>query len=157
MTLRHLRNPYFIWSPLQSTRLQLRLHLVFFYATLVWTDRQACHFWSILRRACALDNYWWCLQPCFQIKWELRLVVIFAAFTDPTYTGPKKQVWALNAVAQFRAAEFDAAIDTFIELDFNSTKVVALYPESVASRLSVPQVKHWFGNLQIVVPNSVLH
>jgi Vam6/Vps39-like protein vacuolar protein sorting-associated protein 39 len=51
----------------------------------------------------------------------------------------RTRIRALNAVAQFRAAEFDAAIDTFIELDFNPTKVVALYPESVAGRLSVPQ------------------
>jgi len=42
-------------------------------------------------------------------------------------------------VSQFRAAKFDEAIDTFIDLDFNPAKVVALYPESVASRLSVPQ------------------
>jgi len=39
----------------------------------------------------------------------------------------------------FRASKFDAAIDEFIELDFNPAKVVALYPESVAGRLSVPQ------------------
>ncbi|EDR08609.1 uncharacterized protein LACBIDRAFT_235177, partial [Laccaria bicolor S238N-H82] len=30
-------------------------------------------------------------------------------------------------------------IDTFIELDFNPAKVVALYPDAVAGRLSVPQ------------------
>jgi len=45
----------------------------------------------------------------------------------------------LNAVAQFRDSKFDAAIDTFIELDFNPAKVVALYPDAVAGRLSVPQ------------------
>lgn len=49
------------------------------------------------------------------------------------------RIRALNAVSQFRAANFDAAIDTFIELDFNPAKVVALYPEVVAGRLSVPQ------------------
>ncbi|KAJ3504846.1 hypothetical protein NLJ89_g7728 [Agrocybe chaxingu] len=51
----------------------------------------------------------------------------------------KISIRALNAVSQFRAAKFDQAIDTFIELDFNPAKVVALYPESVAGRLSVPQ------------------
>ncbi|KAH9481762.1 Vacuolar morphogenesis protein 6 [Psilocybe cubensis] len=49
------------------------------------------------------------------------------------------QIRALDAVSQFRAAKYDAAIDAFIELDFNPAKVVALYPESVAGRLSVPQ------------------
>ncbi|PPR05963.1 hypothetical protein CVT24_004627 [Panaeolus cyanescens] len=51
----------------------------------------------------------------------------------------RTRIRALNAVAQFRASKFDAAIDTFIELDFNPAKVVALYPESVAGRLSVPR------------------
>jgi hypothetical protein len=45
----------------------------------------------------------------------------------------------LNAVAQFRDSKFDAAIDTFMELDFNPAKVVALYPDAVAGRLYVPQ------------------
>ncbi|KAF9472733.1 hypothetical protein BDN70DRAFT_886627 [Pholiota conissans] len=49
------------------------------------------------------------------------------------------RIRALNAVSQFRANQFDDAIDTFIDLDFNPAKVVALYPESVAGRLSVPQ------------------
>lgn len=43
----------------------------------------------------------------------------------------------MNAVSQFRAGKFDDAIDTFIELDFNPAKVVALYPDNVAGRLSV--------------------
>jgi Vam6/Vps39-like protein vacuolar protein sorting-associated protein 39 len=38
----------------------------------------------------------------------------------------------------FQSGNFDAAIDTFIELDINPAKVVALYPESVAGRLSIP-------------------
>jgi len=42
-------------------------------------------------------------------------------------------------VSQFHAAKFDEAINTFIDLDFNPAKVVALYPESVAGRISVPQ------------------
>ncbi|KAJ7760728.1 hypothetical protein DFH07DRAFT_430267 [Mycena maculata] len=45
----------------------------------------------------------------------------------------------LNAVAQFRSSQFDTALDTFIALDINPAKVVALYPEAVAGRLSVPQ------------------
>ncbi|KDR78810.1 hypothetical protein GALMADRAFT_244386 [Galerina marginata CBS 339.88] len=49
------------------------------------------------------------------------------------------RIRALNAVSQFRASKFDAAIDAFIDLDFNPAKVVALYPESVAGRLAVPQ------------------
>ena len=76
----------------------------------------------------------------FQIKWEPRLLAVIV-FTDALTIQDQRrtQIRALNAVAQFRAAEFDAAIDTFIELDFNPAKVVALYPESVAGRLSVPQ------------------
>ncbi|KAF5379787.1 hypothetical protein D9615_005708 [Tricholomella constricta] len=48
-------------------------------------------------------------------------------------------VRALNAVSDYRDGKFDDAIDTFIELDFNPAKVVALYPEQVAGRLSVPR------------------
>ncbi|KAJ7220172.1 hypothetical protein GGX14DRAFT_585899 [Mycena pura] len=50
----------------------------------------------------------------------------------------------LNAVAQFRTAQFDTAIDTLIALNVNPAKVVALYPQSVAGRLSVPQ-DHWIS------------
>lgn len=49
----------------------------------------------------------------------------------------KTHIRALNAVAEFRAGKFDDAINTFIDLDFNPAKVVALYPENVAGRLSV--------------------
>ncbi|KAJ7180691.1 vacuolar sorting protein 39 domain 2-domain-containing protein [Mycena filopes] len=49
------------------------------------------------------------------------------------------QIRGLNAVSQFRASQFDTAIDTLIALDVNPAKVVALYPEAVAGRLSVPQ------------------
>ncbi|KAF5342379.1 hypothetical protein D9611_001421 [Ephemerocybe angulata] len=51
----------------------------------------------------------------------------------------RTRIRALNAVSQFRAGRFDEAIDTFIELDFNPAKVVALYPEAVSGRLAVPQ------------------
>ena len=51
----------------------------------------------------------------------------------------RTRIRALNAVSQFREKKFDNAINTFIELDLNPAKVVALYPEAVAGRLSVPQ------------------
>ena len=50
----------------------------------------------------------------------------------------RTRVRALNAVSQFRVGKFDEAIDTFIDLDFNPAKVVALYPEAVSGRLAVP-------------------
>ncbi|TBU49828.1 hypothetical protein BD309DRAFT_850781 [Dichomitus squalens] len=50
-----------------------------------------------------------------------------------------KQIRALQAVDYFRSAKYDQAIDAFLELDVNPAKVVALYPESIAGRLSVPQ------------------
>ena len=75
----------------------------------------------------------------FQIKWEPRLLAIILSTEFTIQDQRRTRIRALNAVAQFRAAKFDAAIDTFIELDFNPAKVVALYPESVAGRLSVPR------------------
>ena len=54
----------------------------------------------------------------------------------------RTRIRALNAVSQFRAGQFDDAIDTFIDLDFNPAKVVALYPEAVSGRLAVP-VEKW--------------
>ena len=53
----------------------------------------------------------------------------------------RTRIRALNAVSQFRAGKFDDAIDTFIDLDFNPAKVVALYPEAVSGRLAVPGEK----------------
>lgn len=52
------------------------------------------------------------------------------------------RIRALNAVSQFRASKFKEALDTFLELDINPAKVIALYPEAVSRRLSVPQ-KEW--------------
>ncbi|KDQ57202.1 hypothetical protein JAAARDRAFT_58670 [Jaapia argillacea MUCL 33604] len=46
---------------------------------------------------------------------------------------------ALNAVSQFQSAKYDDAINTFIDLEINPAKVVALYPDTVAGRLSVPR------------------
>ncbi|KAI0787910.1 hypothetical protein C8Q74DRAFT_1366714 [Fomes fomentarius] len=51
----------------------------------------------------------------------------------------QKQVRALQAVHHFRNAKYDEAMNAFIDLDINPAKVVALYPESIAGRLSVPQ------------------
>ena len=45
-------------------------------------------------------------------------------------------------MCQFRAGKPDDAINEFIDLEVNPAKVVALYPEHVAGRLSVPQ-KEW--------------
>ncbi len=56
----------------------------------------------------------------------------------PDHDTRRTKIRALNAVAHFRAGKYDAAIDAFTELDVNPAKVVALYPESVAGRLSVP-------------------
>ena len=53
----------------------------------------------------------------------------------------RTRIRALNAVSQFREGKFDEAIDTFIDLDFNPAKVVALYPEAVSGRLAVPREK----------------
>ncbi|KAF9266470.1 hypothetical protein L218DRAFT_956243 [Marasmius fiardii PR-910] len=50
----------------------------------------------------------------------------------------------LNAVTLFRARQFDQAIDEFIELNVNPAKVVALYPESISGRLSVPP-ENWMA------------
>jgi len=51
----------------------------------------------------------------------------------------KVKIQALHAVALFAQGEYDAAINIFINLDINPAKVVALYPEEIAGRLSVPQ------------------
>lgn len=51
----------------------------------------------------------------------------------------KVKIQALHAVALFAQGEYDAAINVFIDLDINPAKVVALYPEEIAGRLSVPQ------------------
>ncbi|THV01026.1 hypothetical protein K435DRAFT_718392 [Dendrothele bispora CBS 962.96] len=64
---------------------------------------------------------------------------------DQAYLPDKEQrklrIRGLNAVSDFRAGRFDSAIDTLIELDINPAKVIALYPESISGRLSVPREK----------------
>ncbi|KIY43844.1 hypothetical protein FISHEDRAFT_67630 [Fistulina hepatica ATCC 64428] len=47
-------------------------------------------------------------------------------------------ICALNAVSQFREGQYDTAIDTFLGIDLNPAKVMALYPASTAGRLAVP-------------------
>ena len=50
----------------------------------------------------------------------------------------------MYAVSLFKNGKFDEAIDIFIELDTNPSKVVSLYPESIAGRLSTPE-KDWIA------------
>ena len=58
---------------------------------------------------------------------------------------PKRTlILALNAVSQFRAGKYDDAINTFLDLDVNPAKVVALYPDKVAGRLVVKQ-EEWIA------------
>ncbi|KAF8127072.1 hypothetical protein EV363DRAFT_1518382 [Boletus edulis] len=53
---------------------------------------------------------------------------------------PKRTlILVLNAVSQFRSGRYDNAVNTFLDLDVNPAKVVALYPEKVAGRLAVKQ------------------
>ncbi|KAH6909213.1 rab guanyl-nucleotide exchange factor [Coprinopsis sp. MPI-PUGE-AT-0042] len=91
----------------------------------------------------------------FQMKpWDKQLdeLVLAGEYSDalalldtlddaslPDKSQRRTQIRALNAVAQFRDGHFDQAIDTFIELDFNPAKVVALYPETISGRLAVSQ------------------
>lgn len=50
----------------------------------------------------------------------------------------------MYAVSLFKNGKYDEAIDIFIELDTNPSKVVSLYPESIAGRLSAPE-EDWIG------------
>ena len=45
----------------------------------------------------------------------------------------------MYAVSLFKNGKYDEAIDIFIELDANPSKVVSLYPESIAGRLCTPE------------------
>ncbi len=47
-------------------------------------------------------------------------------------------------MSEFQAGQFDKAIDTFTELNINPAKVVALYPESISGRLSIPR-ENWIA------------
>jgi Vam6/Vps39-like protein vacuolar protein sorting-associated protein 39 len=46
---------------------------------------------------------------------------------------------ALDAVSQFRAGNFDRALDLFVKVNINPAKVISLYPEAISGRLSVPR------------------
>ena len=50
-------------------------------------------------------------------------------------------------MSQFRSAKYNEAMNAFLELNINPAKIVALYPESVSGRLSVPDDGwiHLFG------------
>ncbi|KIP04390.1 hypothetical protein PHLGIDRAFT_109638, partial [Phlebiopsis gigantea 11061_1 CR5-6] len=50
-----------------------------------------------------------------------------------------RTVRGLHAVSQFLAGQYTEAINTFISLNTNPAKVVALYPEPISGRLSVPE------------------
>ncbi|PFH51068.1 hypothetical protein AMATHDRAFT_143451 [Amanita thiersii Skay4041] len=67
----------------------------------------------------------------------LTLLDVIDDVSLPDKEQKRQEIRVLNAVAQFRASKYDTAIDIFTELDVNPAKVVALYPESVAGRLSV--------------------
>ncbi|KAG5653638.1 hypothetical protein H0H81_011740 [Sphagnurus paluster] len=67
----------------------------------------------------------------------LALLDIIDETVLPDKDTRKTRIRALNAVSDYRDGKFDQAIDTFIELDYNPAKIVALYPEQIAGRLSV--------------------
>ncbi|GLB44890.1 putative rab guanyl-nucleotide exchange factor [Lyophyllum shimeji] len=69
----------------------------------------------------------------------LALLDIIDKAVLPDKDTRRTRIRALNAVSDYRDGKFDEAIDTFLELDFNPAKVVALYPEQVAGRLAVPR------------------
>ncbi|KAI0303616.1 CNH domain-containing protein [Multifurca ochricompacta] len=48
-------------------------------------------------------------------------------------------VKSLEAVSQFRAGEFDRALDSFVELNINPAKVISLYSYTISGRLAVPR------------------
>ncbi|KAF9647158.1 hypothetical protein BDM02DRAFT_3170498 [Thelephora ganbajun] len=63
-------------------------------------------------------------------------------------------VRSLYGVSLFKNGKYDEAIDIFIELDINPSKVVSLYPESIAGRLSTPE-EDWvvlFGGPKEEIP-----
>ncbi|PSR72950.1 hypothetical protein PHLCEN_2v11187 [Hermanssonia centrifuga] len=57
----------------------------------------------------------------------------------PDKDSRQRVIRALNAVSQFRSAQYANAINAFLELNVNPAKVIALYPETISGRLSVPE------------------
>ncbi|KAG8887443.1 Vacuolar morphogenesis protein 6 [Tulasnella sp. 332] len=51
------------------------------------------------------------------------------------------RIRGLHAVSVFAEGKYAEAVKAFVNLDINPAKVVALYPESVAGRLSMPRLK----------------
>ena len=62
--------------------------------------------------------------------------LLILAFSKDKRTSLTK---ALDAVSQFRAGEFDRALELFVKLNINPVKVISLYPETISGRLSVPR------------------
>ncbi|KAL0577985.1 Vacuolar morphogenesis protein 6 [Marasmius crinis-equi] len=73
-----------------------------------------------------------------QYAYALKLLETIEEAVLPDKDKRRTLIRMLNAVTLFRSRKFDEAIDEFIELNVNPAKVVALYPESIAGRLSVP-------------------
>ncbi|KIK62434.1 hypothetical protein GYMLUDRAFT_41874 [Collybiopsis luxurians FD-317 M1] len=71
----------------------------------------------------------------------LKLLETIDVKSLPEKDDRRIQIRALNAVVEFQAGRFDEAINTFAELNINPAKVVALYPEPISGRLSVPPEK----------------
>ncbi|KLO10830.1 hypothetical protein SCHPADRAFT_906559 [Schizopora paradoxa] len=68
----------------------------------------------------------------------LALLETIDAATLPDKDFRRARLRGLNAVAKFKRSEYDAAIDDFLSLEINPSKVVALFPESISGRLFVP-------------------
>lgn len=86
----------------------------------------------------------------------LALLDVIDPSALPDKEETRARIRALHAVSQFRAGNYEDAINTFISLDINPAKVVALYPESVAGRLSVPP-DQWiplFGGPETASPDA---
>ncbi|KAI0690617.1 hypothetical protein BC835DRAFT_1363553 [Cytidiella melzeri] len=69
----------------------------------------------------------------------LALLDSLSTATLPDKELRQRVVRGLLAVSQFRSARYADAMSLFLELNINPAKVVALYPESVSGRLSVPE------------------
>ncbi|KAG9004579.1 Vacuolar morphogenesis protein 6 [Tulasnella sp. JGI-2019a] len=59
----------------------------------------------------------------------------------PDKEARRAHIRGLHAVSVFTEGKYAEAVKTFIDLGINPAKVVALYPESVAGRLSTPRPK----------------
>ncbi|KAF8604609.1 hypothetical protein BDV93DRAFT_537690 [Ceratobasidium sp. AG-I] len=64
----------------------------------------------------------------------LALLGVVSVQPDPT-----KHIQGLRAVQLFKEGTYEKAVEMFLELDTNPAKVIALYPETIAGRLSAPR------------------